>query len=137
MNNYTQITITIFNQPQSNHKTQMGHMSYNRVGRRYNPARGFRLNSKRFYVQRLRAKFFNFFKILMGSWRSGSSYEKNPTRVSGKTSQRRLVAQENVYRLRSFGRSNSFYSEAIEDCLEFIRRSSVSLEDKSQLQGLR
>ncbi|KAE9466312.1 hypothetical protein C3L33_01783, partial [Rhododendron williamsianum] len=30
------------------------------------------------------------------------------------------------YRLRTFGRSNSFYSEAIADCLEFIKRSSVS-----------
>ncbi|KAL8200323.1 hypothetical protein R6Q57_011662 [Mikania cordata] len=118
----------------------MGHMSYNRVGRRYYPARGFRLNSKRLSVQRLRAKFFNFFKILLGSWRSGSSassLEKNTTRVSGKTSQRSLVATENAYGLRSFGRSNSFYSEAIEDCLEFIKRSSVSLDDKPQLQGLR
>ncbi|KAL8266002.1 hypothetical protein R6Q59_003346 [Mikania micrantha] len=118
----------------------MGHMNYNRVGRRYYPARGFRLNSKRFSVQRLRAKFFNFFKILLGSWRSGSSsssFEKNTTRVSGKTSQRSLVPTENAYGFRSFGRSNSFYSEAIEDCLEFIKRSSVSLDDKPQLQGLR
>ncbi|MFS8034282.1 hypothetical protein Hanom_Chr17g01579331 [Helianthus anomalus] len=111
----------------------MGHMNYNRVGRRYYPTRGFRLNCKRFYVQRLRAKFFNFFKILMGSWRKSFSYEKNTTRVSGKTSQRSLVAKENAYRLRSFGRSNSFYSEAIEDCLEFIKRTSVSLDDKPQL----
>ncbi|KAJ6776648.1 hypothetical protein OIU74_000772 [Salix koriyanagi] len=31
---------------------------------------------------------------------------------------------------RSFGRSNSFYSEAIADCLEFIKRSSISVEQK-------
>ncbi|KAL4569110.1 hypothetical protein LXL04_024739 [Taraxacum kok-saghyz] len=111
----------------------MGHMSYNRVGRRFSATRGFRLNVKRFYVQRLRGKLLNFFKILMGSWkwRSGSSslYEKNTTRGYA---QRNLVAKENAYRLRSFGRSNSFYSEAIEDCLEFIKRSSVSSDDKPE-----
>lgn len=116
-------------------KIQMGHMSYNRVGRKYYGTRGFRLTPKRLYVQRLRAKFFNFFKILMGSWRSSSSSSsyKSSTKGLGKLSQRSLVAKENAYRLRSFGRSNSFYSEAIEDCLEFIKRSSVSLEDKPQL----
>ncbi|KAH7684385.1 hypothetical protein IHE45_05G238400 [Dioscorea alata] len=31
----------------------------------------------------------------------------------------------NLYSLRSCGRSNSFCAEAIADCLEFIRRSSV------------
>ncbi|KAI3665231.1 hypothetical protein L6452_43855 [Arctium lappa] len=112
----------------------MSHMNYNRVGRKYNATKGFRLTSKRFSVQRLRAKFFNFFKILMGPWRSNpsssSSYEKSTTKGVGKSNQRRFVAKENGYRLRSFGRSNSFYSEAIEDCLEFIRRSSVSLDDK-------
>ncbi|KAI3712756.1 hypothetical protein L1987_71321 [Smallanthus sonchifolius] len=130
-------TIFLFHQQQFDRKIQMGHMSYNKVGRRYYPARGFRLNPKKFYVQRLRTKFVNFFKILLGSWRSSSSYEKNTTRVSGKTSQRGLAAKENAYRLRSFGRSNEFYSEAIEDCLEFIKRSSVSLDDKPQLEGLR
>lgn len=34
-------------------------------------------------------------------------------------------------RLRSFGRSNSFYAEAIADCLEFIKRSSVSVDQKN------
>ncbi|PWA99771.1 hypothetical protein CTI12_AA002980 [Artemisia annua] len=114
----------------------MGHMSYNRVGRKYYPTRGFRIYPKRLYVvQRLRAKFINFFKMLIGSLRSNSSpsYEKSTTKSYVKPSQRRLVAKENAYRLRSFGRSNSFYSEAIEDCLEFIKRSSVSLDDKPEL----
>ncbi|CAH1413754.1 unnamed protein product [Lactuca virosa] len=113
-------------------KSKMVHVSYNRVGRRYYATRGFRLNVKRFYVQRLRPKFFNFFKNLIRSWRSSSSalYEKCSTRGGG---QLNLVAKENAYRLRSFGRSNSFYSEAIEDCLEFIKRSSVSSDDKPEL----
>lgn len=32
-------------------------------------------------------------------------------------------------RLRSLGRTNSFYTEAIADCLEFIKRNSYSVED--------
>ncbi|KAF8029203.1 hypothetical protein BT93_E1770 [Corymbia citriodora subsp. variegata] len=32
-------------------------------------------------------------------------------------------------RVRSFARSNSVYSEAIADCLEFIKRSSVSVDE--------
>ncbi|OMO55665.1 hypothetical protein CCACVL1_27102 [Corchorus capsularis] len=30
--------------------------------------------------------------------------------------------------ISSLGRSNSFYSEAIADCLEFIKRSSLSVD---------
>ncbi|KAK4764029.1 hypothetical protein SAY87_013467 [Trapa incisa] len=35
---------------------------------------------------------------------------------------------------RSYMISNSFYSEAIEECLEFIRRNSVSAQDQDQDQ---
>ena len=42
----------------------------------------------------------------------------------------KMVVAEN-YRLKSYGRSNSFYSEAIADCLEFIKRTSISVDDKS------
>lgn len=130
-NDYKQLVSPSFSDNNLVTKSIMCHMSYNRVGRRYNPTRGFRINTKRLYVQRLRTKFFNFFKMLIRSWRSSSSsYEKSTTKDCVKTRQRTLVAKENAYRLKSFGRSNSFYSEAIEDCLEFIKRSSVSLDDK-------
>lgn len=118
----------------------MVHLSYTRVRRRSYGTKGFRLNSKRFSVQRLRAKFFNFFRILMRTWRS-SSYSKRTTmscsNLSYGSSRRDFVAKENasrvdVCRLKSFTRSNSFYSEAIEDCLEFIKRSSVSLDEKPE-----
>ncbi|KVI08703.1 hypothetical protein Ccrd_012918 [Cynara cardunculus var. scolymus] len=119
----------------------MGHLHYTRVRRRYYGTRGFRLNLKRFSVQRLRAKFFNFFKLLMRFWRS-SSYEKRPSMSWSKLSiiggsRRHLVAKENsdrvdICRLESFKRTNSFYAEAIADCLEFIKRSSVSSDDKSE-----
>ena len=57
------------------------------------------------------------------------------SKLSEGSSRRDLVAKENVAssshdcRLKSFTRSNSFYSEAIEDCLEFIKRSSTSSDD--------
>ncbi|KAI3747644.1 hypothetical protein L6452_10197 [Arctium lappa] len=118
----------------------MGHLNYTRVRRRCYGTRGFRLNLKRFSVQRLRAKFFNFFKILMRIWRS-SSYGKRTSmswsKLSIGSSRRHLVAKDNsdrvdICRLESFKRTNSFYTEAIADCLEFIKRSLVSSDDKSE-----
>lgn len=35
------------------------------------------------------------------------------------------------YKLMSYGRSNSFYAEAIAECLEFIKRNSVSSEESA------
>ena len=35
-------------------------------------------------------------------------------------------------KVRSCVRSNSFYAEAIADCLEFIKRNSVSVDDGSE-----
>ncbi|KAB2634234.1 hypothetical protein D8674_042755 [Pyrus ussuriensis x Pyrus communis] len=60
-------------------------------------------------------------------------------RNSSSSSRRSLVIKEmkqkkgrprsaDCCRLRSYGRSNSFYAEAIADCLEFIKRSSVSVD---------
>ncbi|GJS23185.1 hypothetical protein Tco_0451817 [Tanacetum coccineum] len=75
--------------------------------------------------------------MLMRIWRS-SWYGKRLTmsfsKLSVGSSRRDLVDKENVARfdvcrLKSFTRSNSFYSEAIADCLEFIKRSSASSDD--------
>lgn len=43
-----------------------------------------------------------------------------------------LMMESGDCRFRSFGRTNSFYSEAIADCLEFIKRSSLSVDDIAQ-----
>ncbi|XVF62334.1 hypothetical protein PTKIN_Ptkin08bG0208600 [Pterospermum kingtungense] len=118
------------------------HMSYNRVGRRYRGSKGFRLNiPRRFSVQGLRARFFYIFRLLsrwrssalrliirkVGMNRSGNLMMKR-NNSSSRGSRRSLVMPKEVNgcRLRSssLGRSNSFYSEAIADCLEFIKRSS-------------
>lgn len=115
----------------------MGHLSYTRVRRRSFGTKGLRLNSKRFSVHRLRIKFFKFFKMLMRIWRSrwyGKRLTMSRSKLSDRSSRRDLVAKENVdsshvCRLKSFTRSNSFYSEAIADCLEFIKRSSTSSDD--------
>ncbi|KAF5824270.1 hypothetical protein HanXRQr2_Chr00c011g0832791 [Helianthus annuus] len=116
----------------------MDHLSYIRVRRRSYGTKGFRLNSKRFCVQRLRAKIFNFFRIVIKAWKS-RLYTMRTTMTTSKSnygsSRGDLVSKTNAYRLhvcrqKSFTRTNSFYSEAIADCLEFIKRSSVSLDDK-------
>ncbi|XWS42255.1 hypothetical protein CRYUN_Cryun17cG0152500 [Craigia yunnanensis] len=128
------------------------HMSYNRVGRRCRGSKGFRINiPRRFSVQGLRARFFYLFRLL-SRWRSsygralrliirkmgvnGSSniiIKRNNS--SGRGSRSRLLTPTEAplpnSRLRSsLGRSNSFYSEAIADCLEFIKRSSLSVDQK-------
>lgn len=117
-------------------------LKYNRVRdhRRsfHGPCRGFRLNARRFSVYRLRAKFYYLFRILSGRWRSWYKHARNICHSHRKKESREFVSR-NAYprvqnRLRSFGRSNSFYSEAIADCLEFIKRSSVSVDENTREQ---
>ncbi|KAI8020231.1 hypothetical protein LOK49_LG04G01399 [Camellia lanceoleosa] len=121
----------------------MGHLTYNKVGNRSSTTgkRCFRLNPKRFSVQRLRAKFLYVFRIF-SKWRClyGHDLEsikkgviKRSSNSRKESSSKRNLVTPNVsradYRLRSFGRSNSFYSEAIADCLEFIKRTSISVDE--------
>ncbi|KAK7360376.1 hypothetical protein VNO77_02365 [Canavalia gladiata] len=128
----------------------MGHMSYNRVSsgnKASSKCRGFRLNPKRFYVLRLR-KRFNFFFRLFHSWKlisygealqllkkvvcRKSVFKRNNSTSSSKRSfvrEEKMKDQEDC-RMRSYGRSNSFYAEAIADCLEFIKRTSISSMDQ-------
>ncbi|CAN6563538.1 unnamed protein product [Malus baccata var. baccata] len=75
-----------------------------------------------------------------GTSSPGTNYGPSNIKRNSRTSSRRsLVSKEmkqnkgrsgsaDFCRLRSFGRSNSFYAEAIADCLEFIKRSSVSVD---------
>lgn len=137
-------------------------MRYNRVGRRCQGSgnKGFRLNPRRFSVQGLRARFFYLFRLL-SRWRTSygralrlikklginignSSIKRDNSsgRVSSSSSRTLVTPKElqlplpnsTTTRLRpSLGRSNSFYSEAIADCLEFIKRSSLSVDQRQPL----
>ncbi|CAN4083629.1 unnamed protein product [Withania somnifera] len=137
----------------------MGHMSYNRVGRRCcGNTRGFKLNSRRFSVQRLRAKFLYLFRLFRKSWKSSYRHalrllnknfndkKDSDDQSYGGSCKRNLVSKQVDYamygnknignyehRLKSYGRSNSFYAEAIADCLDFIKRNSLSMEEKPVL----
>ncbi|MCD7458458.1 hypothetical protein HAX54_038332 [Datura stramonium] len=138
----------------------MGHMSYNRVGKRCCGTRGFKINSRRFSVQRLRAKFLYLCRLFSRSWRSSYGHALrllkknfndkkdsiNESYGNGGSCKRNLVREEAdyamygnrsstccEYRLKSYGRSNSFYAEAIADCLDFIKRNSLSMEEKPVL----
>lgn len=128
----------------------MGHMGYNRViGRRRkksNGIRGFKLNSRKFSVQRLSVKFLYFFKILRKSLKSscGDLLNLLKKNVSGrKQRDEKNLMRKNVdygmygntksdYKLKSFTHSNSFYAEAIADCLDFIKRNSLSIEENKK-----
>ncbi|KAG8660131.1 hypothetical protein MANES_02G117000v8 [Manihot esculenta] len=127
-------------------------MGYSKIRRRCHGAaaagRGFRLNPKRFSVQTLRTRFFYLFKLfttckssyghaVQSLKRGMSRYNHSVRRKRSGNSKRGLVVEVSGYnsgrgdcRMRTFGRSNSFYSEAIADCLEFIKGSSLSVEQK-------
>ncbi|KAL3527326.1 hypothetical protein ACH5RR_011982 [Cinchona calisaya] len=134
------------------------HMRYNRVGSKKSSSghgiiKGFRINSRRFSVQRLRTKFLYLLKIfnkLRFSYGNAlQSMRKCLARSGGSSckrdSRRNLVVMPsyNIYttssmeldhsRLRSFPRTNSFYSEAIADCLDFIKRNSLSMDENPVL----
>ncbi|CAL5019181.1 unnamed protein product [Urochloa decumbens] len=128
------------------------HESYVRLqGRRWRRAgaRGFRLCPRnRFSVRRLRAELLTLIGIVgryvrhlvrrlsstsragggNGCGRSGSRRVlvggggKDGSAAAGSKGMRRPAAAP-------FVRSNSFYSQAIADCLEFIKRNSVPVED--------
>ncbi|KAJ4967617.1 hypothetical protein NE237_019466 [Protea cynaroides] len=126
-----------------NHK-QMGqsHLTHNRVGRRWNRTRGFRLSHRRFSLNRLRTRFLYFIRFV-SRWKSSygqaiNSMKNSITRCRSCSRSFRKMEEKNFhlsdYRLGFHGRSNSFYSEAIADCLEFIKRSSVSVDDDSVVQ---
>ncbi|KAF8011228.1 hypothetical protein BT93_J1745 [Corymbia citriodora subsp. variegata] len=119
--------------------------------------RGFRINPRRLSVKRLRARFASLFRILsqcrfsygqaLKFLKSGCFFCRSRSRSHGSGikrssssgSRRNLVVTAARVRaepgradygakLRCYSRSNSFYSEAIADCLEFIKRTSVSLD---------
>ncbi|KAJ6423052.1 hypothetical protein OIU84_024058 [Salix udensis] len=106
--------------------------------------RGFRLKyPRKFSVQRFRARFLYLFRFL-SRWRSsyGQAVQSLKKGMGRNSSRKRVLVMEAASchyiggggdehcSFRSFGRSNSFYSEAIADCLEFIKRSSISVEQK-------
>lgn len=111
--------------------------------------RGFRLYTKKLSIHRLiRARFLHIFRFFnkwkksynraVRSLRKGLSNRKSRAkrmindRDYGSNYQSRLIGEgerKSESRLRSLARTNSFYTEAIADCLEFIKRNSLSLDD--------
>jgi hypothetical protein len=117
------------------------------LGRRWRRARGFRLCARkyRFSVRRLRAKLLAFLglvgrharqlgrRLSTPSTRGGSPCARSGSARALVGSQRWCPSGETSNkaprRAASFMRTNSFYAQAIADCLEFIKRNSVPLED--------
>lgn len=126
-------------------------MSYKRVcsgkgSSCHGKCRGFRLNLRRLYVLRLR-KRFNFFIRLFDMWKvsyaealhvlkkvfrrkGGFKRNNSNSNKSGLVREERIKGHADNCRVTSYGRNNSFYAEAIADCLEFIKRTSISSMDQ-------
>ncbi|KAG2661022.1 uncharacterized protein LOC120650084 [Panicum virgatum] len=121
--------------------------SYVRLqGRRWRRAgaRGFRLCPRnRLSVRRLRAELLTFLGIVgryvrrlvkrLSTTGAGSGCGRSGSRrvLVGGGKDAAAAARKGPRRAAAapFARSNSFYSEAIADCLEFIKRNSVPVED--------
>ncbi|ESW28261.1 hypothetical protein PHAVU_003G272000 [Phaseolus vulgaris] len=115
----------------------MAHMSYSRVcSGNASRCRGFRLNPRKLYVLRLRKRFNFFLRVFQSCKLSyGEAIQvlkKVFCRKGGfkRNNTNNLVRED--CKMGSCGRSNSFYAEAIADCLEFIKRTSTSSMDQSQ-----
>lgn len=123
-------------------REQMGHMSYDWISyQRRRPSRGFRLHKRRFSV--LRVRFFYVIRFFC-KWKF--PYEKalkllkkgrtkrSITRRSSNINERMVLEGRrsiSACSSRSYNSSNSFYSEAISDCLEFIKMSALSADANS------
>ncbi|KAK1259735.1 hypothetical protein QJS04_geneDACA001444 [Acorus gramineus] len=98
--------------------------------------KGFRLSSGRFSVQKLRVRWFNLISLLR-RWRSCCDQALKSLKINikhnqiftSKRSRRRRGVRGGPRAERMCRRSNSFYAEAISDCLEFIKRSSISMDE--------
>ncbi|KAK4773959.1 hypothetical protein SAY87_028978 [Trapa incisa] len=121
----------------------MSDLGYSRCSSR----RGFRLHpGKRLSVKTLRQRFVCLIRLLgrlsrpyrkaLQALRRGICQESRPNSsvprrgkrdVGFSGSNRKPLVKEMNY----YVRSNSFYAEAIKDCLEFIKRNSVSADEKT------
>ncbi|PIN15259.1 hypothetical protein CDL12_12098 [Handroanthus impetiginosus] len=118
-------------------------INYDKMGKKCCGIKGLRLNPRRFSVQRLRTKFLYIFRLFRKSWRNSYRHalrllRRNLVRRNsgGRSKERILVDRIRVgpyvyssAGIRTMTHSNSFCSEAIADCLEFIKRNSVSIDD--------
>lgn len=112
----------------------MAHIEYYKSRRGWRRIKGFRVNSGRLSIHRLQVRFVDFIKLLR-RWKSSCDLALRSLKKgisSGKRSsdgsRRGLVGKPDC-KLRSYRHSNSFYAEAIADCLEFIKRSAVAMDD--------
>jgi hypothetical protein len=118
------------------------------LGQRWRRARGFRLCATRyrFTVRRLQAKLLKFLGLVerharrLGRRLSTPSTRRGGSPCARSGSARALVggsqgwcpggeaANKAPRRAASFMRTNSFYAQAIADCLEFIKKNETSRE---------
>ncbi|CAA6670207.1 unnamed protein product [Spirodela intermedia] len=112
-----------------------GHMGCTPLGRRWRRrVRGFRLSSGKFSVLRLRLKLARFLGLfgrcllLLRRGVGGSGGHRRWAAVNGR---RGGGGRQPECGVSFSGRSNSFYADAIAECLEFIKRTSVSVDTAS------
>ncbi|PKA47347.1 hypothetical protein AXF42_Ash017292 [Apostasia shenzhenica] len=104
------------------------HLSYVRLGRRCRRNRVLRQISARICAFRLRFRLLTALGLLR---RFLQRLNKSFRRKREPAGPGNSAGDGSQCKLRSYGRSNSFYAEAIAECLEFIRKTSASVGDGS------
>ncbi|KAG7971371.1 hypothetical protein I3843_07G130400 [Carya illinoinensis] len=126
----------------------MGHMSYDRIfcDRRRRLLRGFRLQRRRFSV--LRVRFISYFIRFFCKWKFPNLKALKILPKKGTVAKRRIITSNIIKNpnsqqrmvttcsSRSYNQINSFHSEAISDCLEFIKMSAISADGNSVANSL-
>lgn len=128
----------------------MGHMSYDRIcDRRRRLSRGFRLQRKRCSV--LRVRFISYFIRFFCKWKFPYLKALKILLKRGTVAKRSRIIMSNIIKnrpnsqermistacsSRSYNQINSFHSEAISDCLEFIKMSAISADGSSVANSL-
>lgn len=124
-------------------------MSYYRICSRriWHPSRGFRLRPRWLSVQWLRLRFFYLIRSCLSKWKLPYQNmvkflkKKQGNKKSKIINSHNPILNNNGYGCGCNTRSyeplnNPFYSEAISDCLEFIKLSSISAaENGSRLNS--
>ncbi|KAG1326811.1 hypothetical protein COCNU_01G007450 [Cocos nucifera] len=107
-------------------------MSCTRFGRGWRRTRGFRLHSYRFYIVRLRVRLFRFLGLFfchLETIKRGG--RRSSRRQCGRTCSKRTQISEVCQASQQDYNLQALNAEAIADCLDFIKRSSMSVDDSS------
>uniref|UniRef100_A0A5K0V3V4 Uncharacterized protein n=1 Tax=Nymphaea colorata TaxID=210225 RepID=A0A5K0V3V4_9MAGN len=106
-----------------------------RIHRKRPRIKAFRLNAGRLPVQQMQVKLMDFLRLLR---KMKSIWEKAMESLKKEPKEEVRIAPSSRPPQKCLRRweSNAFYAEAIADCLEFIKRTSLQVEPENKVPRL-